>query len=240
MQLTEFDALTFDCYGTLIDWETGIVGAIRPWLAREGVAAGSVEVLAAFAEAESKQQAETPKLPYPALLARVHGRLAGHFGITSSAEDARAFGASVGEWPAFADSAAALGYLERHYRLVVLSNVDNTSFAASRAKLGVAFDAVFTAEDIGSYKPASRNFEHMLKGLARRGIGRSRILHVAQSMFHDHVPATKIGLARCWIDRRAGRPGFGATMPPPAEVKTDFRFASLAEMVEAHAASLSG
>ena len=240
MRLTEFDTLTFDCYGTLIDWETGIVGALGPWLAREGASAGSEEVLTAFAEAESKQQAETPKLPYSALLARVHGKLAGRFGITSSAEDARAFGASVGAWPAFADSAAALGYLKRHYRLAVLSNVDNASFAASNAKLGVAFDAVFTAEDIGSYKPDLRNFEHMLDGLARRGVGVSRILHVAQSNFHDHAPATKLGLARCWIDRRAGRQGFGATKAPTAEVKTDFRFASLAEMVEAHAASLGG
>ena len=179
-QLSDFQVLTFDCYGTLIDWETGICQALGPWLERQGVRAAREQILAAFAAAEAPQQEATPGLRYPELLARVHGAVAAHFGVAPDPAAAQAFGGSVQDWPAFPDSAAALAYLKRHYRLVILSNVDRASFAHSARKLGVEFDAVYTAQDIGSYKPDPRNFEYMLARLAEQGIAREQILHTAR------------------------------------------------------------
>jgi len=141
----------------------------------------------------------------------------------------------VSDWPAFADSAAALAYLKQHYQLVILSNVDRTSFAGSNRRLGVEFDAIYTAQDIGSYKPDLANFHYMLARLAERGIVPGDILHTAQSLFHDHGPAKRIGLASAWINRRHDRPGWGATLPPPEGAAYEFRFDSLAAMAEAHA-----
>jgi 2-haloacid dehalogenase len=240
MRLSDFSVLTFDCYGTLIDWETGISEALLPWLARVGVSLPRDRVLEAFGELESAQQAATPAMLYPQLLAEVHRALAERFGIAPDAEAAAAFGASVGDWPAFPDSVDALAYLKQHYQLVILSNVDRASFAQSNTKLGVAFDAVYTAEDIGSYKPDPRNFDYLLRHLADRGIAREQILHTAESLYHDHIPARRIGLATCWIHRRAGKEGHGATRVPDGEVRPDFRFESLAAMAEAHRAERHG
>ncbi len=237
-QLSAFQVLTFDCYGTLIDWETGIQRVLAPWLEAQGVRIARDELLAAFAAAEAPQQQATPDLRYPELLARVHGALAQRFGVPADAAAAQAFGGSVRDWPAFPDSADALAYLKRHYRLVILSNIDRASFAHSARKLGVEFDAVYTAEDIGSYKPDARNFEYMLARLAEQGVTKGQTLHTAQSLYHDHVPAKRVGLATCWIDRRAGQPGAGATRASDAEVRPDFRFATLAEMAAAHQAEV--
>jgi 2-haloalkanoic acid dehalogenase type II len=239
-RLSEFQILTFDCYGTLIDWETGIGAAIGRWLESQGVSATRDELLAAFAAAEAPQQQTTPDLRYPELLARVHTATAKRFGVAPDAAAAQAFGRSVRDWPAFADSAEALAYLKQHYRLVILSNVDRASFAHSARRLGVEFDAVYTAEDIGSYKPDARNFEYMLARLAEQGIAREQILHTAESLYHDHIPAKRFGLATCWIHRRAGQVGHGATRPPEADVTPDFRFATLGEMAAAHRAEVGG
>jgi 2-haloacid dehalogenase len=240
MRLSDYSVLSFDCYGTLIDWESGIMQVLGPWLERAGSPATREQILAAFAEAEAPQQAATPDLLYPALLARVHGAIAAHFGVAPDPEAAQAFGASIRDWPAFPDSAEALVYLKRHYRLVILSNVDRASFAHSQQKLKVAFDAVFTAQDIGSYKPDPRNFDYLLARLAEQGVAREQILHTAESLFHDHIPAKRIGLATCWIHRRAGQEGHGATRRPETEVRPDFRFPTLAAMAVAHRAELAG
>ena len=153
----------------------------------------------------------------------------------ATAADHCAFGSSVGNWPAFPDSASALGYLKQHYKLVILSNVDRLSFAASNKKLGVTFDAVYTAEDVGSYKPDPRNFTFMLEHLeADLGISKSQVLHTAQSLHHDHVPAERAGLARAWIDRRFGQSGGGATVIPEKKPQVDFHFKSMAELAQAH------
>ena len=151
---------------------------------------------------------------YSELLAVVYKRLAEEWGVAATWDECLAYGRSIRDWPAFADSAEALPYLKQHYKLVILSNVDNESFAFSNRKLGVEFDAVFTAEDIGSYKPSPRNFEYMLEKLAGYGIAKSDILHTAESLFHDHEPANDFGLASCWIHRRHAQGGFGATMNP--------------------------
>jgi len=234
MKLCDFRVLTFDCYGTLIDWESGIFTALQPLLAKSGKGFGRDAALEAFARHESAQEHETPAMIYSELLARVHARLAREWGVAADAAADARFGGSVPEWPAFPDSARALAYLKQHYQLVILSNVDRASFAGSNKRLGVTFDAVFTAQDIGSYKPDARNFEFMLAHLRERGIAKGEILHTAQSLFHDHAPAKKFGLATCWIDRRHADAGWGATMPPPDGARYDFRFPSLEAMAEAH------
>jgi 2-haloacid dehalogenase len=237
MKLSEFKVLTFDCYGTLVDWETGLLAALDDWRRRVGLAASDEDVLAAFAEVESPVQSENPKMRYPEVLAETQRRLGRRFAKAASEQEARAFGASIGDWPPFPDTPGALAYLKRHCRLVILSNVDRASFARTNARLGVAFDAIYTAEDIGSYKPDRRNFEYLIAGIRRDFVlEKSNILHVAQSLFHDHVPAKTLGLATCWIDRRSGRAGSGATAAPPKDIVPDFRFATLGALADAHRA----
>jgi 2-haloalkanoic acid dehalogenase type II len=234
MKLTDYKVLTFDCYGTLIDWESGIFTALQPLLCEVADNPQRDVALEAFARCETAQESATPGMPYPELLAEVHAQLRAHWGVGGDAESDRRFGRSVKDWPAFADSAEALAYLKQHYQLVILSNVDRASFAASNAKLGVEFDAIYTAEDIGSYKPDPRNFQYMLEHLEQRGFDKSDILHTAQSLHHDHVQATAFGLATNWIDRRHDAEGFGATVPPEQDVRIDFHFPSMAAFVEAH------
>jgi len=239
MQLTDFDVLTFDCYGTLIDWESGIYAACQPLLTKNAVEHTREEVLKLFATYESKHEAATPDLIYPEVLARTHRDMATHWGLTTDAALDQAFGESVPQWPAFSDSAESLTYLSEHYRLVILSNVDRKSFAASNLKLKVMFNRIFTAEDIGSYKPDIRNFDFMLKHLAADGIAAEQILHTAQSLFHDHVP--QAGLKRCWIDRRMGVDGGGApaAISDDADVAVDFHLPSMQALVDAHKALVS-
>ena len=232
--LRDFQALSFDCYGTLIDWESGIWTALQPLLARTGAPLGREGALAAFAELESRQEAATPGLRYAALLAAVHGGLARRWGVKAKEEENRRFAASVSDWPAFPDTAESLSYLGGHYRLAILSNVDRASFAATAPKLGLGVEDVFTAEEIGSYKPDPRNFSFLIERLSQRGIAKGEILHVAQSLFHDHGPANAAGLASAWIDRGHDRQGGGATMAPTPDVRWDFRFRTLGEMAAAH------
>ena len=240
MRLSDFAALTFDCYGTLIDWESGILGALAPWRRRAGVDADDEALLAAFAEVESALEAAHPAMLYSDLLAAVQMELGRRFGAAATEAESRAFGRSVKDWPAFPDSRDALAYLRRHYKLVVLSNIDRASFAESARRLGIAFDLVVTAEDVGSYKPAPRHFEVGLAKLAEIGVPRKRVLHVAQSLFHDHVPAKRLGLATAWINRRAGRAGGGATAVPPEAVEPDWEMPSLAAFVELHRKETAG
>ncbi len=236
MKLAEFSVLTFDCYGTLIDWEHGILAALAPLRARVDRALADDTILETFARIESRQQAMTPAMPYSDLLAKVHGQLAAAWGTAPDAAEAAQFGDSIGDWLAFPDTANALVYLKQHYRLVILSNVDRAGFKATQRQLGVVPDAVYTAQDIGSYKPNPRNFAYLIQRLAADGVPRGQVLHVAQSLFHDHVPAQAAGLASAWIDRRHDAEGSGATLPVPADVRYDFRFVSMADLVEAHRA----
>jgi 2-haloacid dehalogenase len=241
MKLGDFRVLTFDCYGTLIDWETGIVNGLKPLFARARGSISRDQVLEEFARHESAQEEQTPAMPYSQLLAVVYKRLAKVWEITTNNEEANTFGASVPDWPEFPDSADALQYLKGHYKLVILSNVDRLSFRSSNAYLKVNFDAIYTAQDIESYKPSDRNFEYMLRRLKEDfGFGKTDVLHVAQSLFHDHAPANRAGLASAWIDRRHTREGWGATMPPPGTPHYDFRFESMAALVNAHKTETGG
>jgi len=236
-KLTDFAALTFDCYGTLIDWETGLWDAFQPLLMANGRDDLTRDVvLGALAEIESAQQAATPAMLYPDILAATHKGLAERFSLASNRDMDQAFGRSIAHWPAFADTADALRVLKRHFKLVILSNVDRDGFAASNRKLGVTFDAVYTAQDIGSYKPDPRNFAYMLEHLkSDLGLGAGDILHTAQSLFHDHVPARAIGLANAWIDRQGLSAGgaWGATAKVADRPKFDYLFASMGAMAEA-------
>src|SRR5688572_12665968 len=235
MLLSDFQVLTFDCYGTLIDWESGLIEALKPLTSKTKRLARN-EVLEAHARHESAQQQQTPYMHYSELLAVVCKRLAEEWQIPASWDECQAYGQSIRNWPAFADSVEALAYLKQHYKLVILSNVDNRSFAHSNARLKVEFDAVYTAEDIGSYKPNPRNFDYMCEHLSYMGFRKEDVLHTAESLFHDHLPANAHGLASCWIYRRHGQEGFGATMKPDVMPQTAFRFTSMAELVTAHKA----
>ena len=234
MKISDFKVLAFDVYGTLIDWESGMVNALKPLTDQVSQNLSRDDILEAHAYYESTTQRWTPSKIYSDLLPVVYRRLAEEWGVAVSWEQCQAYGLSVRQWPAFEDSMAALQYLKQHFKLVVLTNTDNQSFQGSNARLGVHFDGVYTAEDIGSYKPDDRNFDYMLEALARQGYGKSDILHTAESMFHDHAPANKHGLANCWIYRRHDKEGFGATMNPGEMPHYDFVFNSMAALAAAH------
>jgi 2-haloacid dehalogenase len=217
-----FDALTFDCYGTLIDWERGILAALAPH-----IPAADEGVLERFARHEAALEAG-PYLPYKEVLAGCLRALGEELGFTPTDEQARAFGTSVTDWPAFDDSPQALDDLKRRFKLAVITNCDDDLFAASNRRLGVEFDHVITAEQARGYKPRTQNFEYAFE---RIDVPRERILHVAQSLFHDHVPAKALGMTTVWIDRRQGKAGGGAT--PPADAQPDATFPDLASFARA-------
>ena len=236
-RLTDFKVLTFDCYGTLIDWETGIWDALQPLLMHSGCDTVTRDTgLQAFATFESRQESETPDMLYPAVLTRVHATFAEHFGLDTTVALDATFGRSVPQWPAFTDTADALRILKQHYRLVILSNIDRDGFAASNRKLGVEFDAIYTAEDVGSYKPKAANFEYLSKHLRNDlGLESADVLHTAQSLFHDHEPARAHGLANAWIDRQRLSEGgeWGATAKVEGTPDTEFLYFSMMEMANA-------
>jgi 2-haloalkanoic acid dehalogenase type II len=243
LDLTRFSALTFDCYGTLIDWEAGILAAIRPALAAQGVAPTDAAVLEAFGKYEHAHEAGDPAPLYSEVLRRTMLDVQRGLGMAHDPAQAEKFGASVPDWPAFPDSAAALAVLRRHYpRLAILSNVHLAGIAASRRRLSTAaadpFDFVITAEETRTFKPHLRHFERARERLAADGITEERWLHVAQSLFHDHGPAKQLGLASVWIDRRAGKQGAGAT--PPSDAGYGLRFENMAAFAAAAEQAFAG
>ncbi|MBP6014671.1 MAG: HAD hydrolase-like protein [Alphaproteobacteria bacterium] len=237
MKLTDFKVLSFDCYGTLIDWETGLWSSLQPLLATSRI--DRETALTAFGLVEPEQEHETPTLPYRDILARVHAKLATRWNLKSTDAMDKAFGLSVGTWPPFPDTVEALAYLKRHYKLVILSNVDRQNFTATNRLLRVEFDAICTAEDIGSYKPDLKNFAYLIAKLNEIGSNKRELLHTAQSLYHDHTPAERANIARCWINRRADQgKGSGATKAVDHMPKLNFEFPTLAAMAEAHRKSM--
>lgn len=233
MNLTDFKVLSFDCYGTLIDWESGLWSSLQPLVERSRI--DREAALTAFGLVEPEQEHETPTLPYRDILTRVHAKLAERWNLKSTDAMDRTFGLSVGQWPPFPDTVEALAYLKRHYKLVILSNVDRQNFATTNKLLCVEFDAICTAEDIGSYKPNPRNFEFLLSTVQNLGHTKADLLYTAQSLYHDHAPAERLGLARCWINRRGDKgTGSGATKAVENMPKLNFEFPTLAAMAEAH------
>lgn len=236
-QLRDYKVLTFDCYGTLIDWETGIWDALQPLLMANNCSEITREkALTAYATLEGQQQSETPGMLYSEILSNVHIQFAAKFDLQTDQALDEEFGGSLPHWPAFPDTADALRYLKTQFKLVILSNVSREGFAASNRKLGVEFDAIYTAQDIGSYKPDPANFEYLLEHLNNDlGLQKSDILHTAQSIFHDHVPAKSRGLRNAWINRqRLSESGsWGATAKVLELPQFDFQYFSMEEMAQA-------
>jgi 2-haloacid dehalogenase len=231
LDFARFDALTFDCYGTLIDWEAGIAGGLQAVIGGAGIEATDDDLLERYARHEAVLEAG-PYQTYRMILAEAMRRVCAEVGVEPPDEDVARFAGGVGEWPAFADSTDALRALAGRFRLGVITNCDDELFAGSQRRLGVTFDWVITAEQARNYKPSLANFELAFE---RIGLPRERILHVAQSLFHDHVPAKSLGLTTVWIDRRRDRPGFGAT--PPAEATPDLVAPDMASFAEVALAS---
>jgi 2-haloacid dehalogenase len=241
MNLADYKVLSFDCYGTLIDWEAGIAAVLRPWASEVGLALDDEQLLAAYAGSEAAVERELPTTPYPEVLATAFRRTGELLGRTVDDGWAQRLGGSVPDWPAFPDSADALASLAAHYQLIIVSNVHRAGFAASNQRLRGRFAAVITAEDVGAYKPAEPHFRALLGTLEELGVARSQLLHVAQSLFHDHVPARKAGLRSVWINRRHDRPGWGATPEPSEDWGYDLEFRSMADFAAAaHAAFAAG
>ncbi|MCZ6759930.1 MAG: HAD-IA family hydrolase [Gemmatimonadetes bacterium] len=231
LNFSAFSALTMDCYGTLIDWESGIADVLLGWAASQGFNAGAEELLTAYAVAEADCEREYPALAYRDLLKQVHHRLAKHFEVDSDPQAADQLAHSVGLWPAFDDTTGALTRLQSRFKLAIVSNVDQQSFAGTAVRLEIDFDAVITAEEVGAYKPDVRMFLRAFEVLEDLGISRHEVLHVAQSLYHDHVPAKQLGMRTVWVDRRCGRPG-GATPAPNVVVEPDLTVRSLAQLAD--------
>jgi putative hydrolase of the HAD superfamily len=233
LDLTEFKALSFDCYGTLIDWEAGIAAVLAPWAREQGLDVTDEELLLAYADNEAAVERETPAALYPLVLAGAFRRTGERLGPIVSDEWAQRLGNSVPAWPAYPDSADALARLAKHYQLIILSNVHRDGFAGSNERLRGDFAAIITAEDVGAYKPAENHFRALDAVLPDLDVKRVELLHVAQSLFHDHVPAKREGLPSVWINRRHDRAGWGATPEPSEEWSYDLEFTSMGGFVDA-------
>jgi 2-haloacid dehalogenase len=222
----DFQALTFDCYGTLIDWEAGILSSLGRVVREHRPRVLDAVILEAYAEAEAAEERGAYR-PYRTVLRNVVRRFGHRFGFEPTRGELSCLEESLGDWPPFPDTVESLRALSEARRIGVISNIDNDLFARTARVLGVEFAWVITAEDAGSYKPSLGNFEH---ALAHIGLPSRRILHAAQSLYHDIAPAREVGLRTVWVDRRSGREGFGAT--PQSQGRPDATVRSLEELVE--------
>jgi len=222
-----FEILTFDCYGTLIDWETGILNALKPVLSNHEITTTDDQVLELYAEVEAHLE-EQPYQPYRTVLRHVVARLGEALNFRPSAEEMDVLAGSLGHWPAFPDTIAALTALKTRYKLGIISNIDNDLFAETAKTLQVKFDHVVTAAQVKAYKPSHKVFDYARELI---DLPRAKILHVAQSLFHDHVPAKELGYTTVWINRRVDVEGGGAT--PPASALPDAEFPDLASFAKA-------
>ncbi len=224
LNFDDYAVLTFDCYGTLIDWETGIWAALQPILAAHGVSIAPDSALELYGTLESEAE-RGDYMTYKAVLRTVLHGFGARLGFAATEAELDSFAHSVADWPAFPDSPAALAKLHTKYKLAVVSNVDDDLFAHSARRLGVNFDWVITAEQVKSYKPA---LPHFHEAFQRTGLPRAQILHVAQSLFHDIVTAKSLGLSTVWVNRRHAQGGSGAT--PPTEATPDLEVPDLAAL----------
>ena len=231
-RLSDASVLTLDGYGTLIDRESGIVTALMPWLHDVGVTAGRSEIIRAFSQAERANL--KPGTSYRNVLIRVHDALADFFGVDPDPSAATDFANSIGRWPVHPDVPKALAYLKQHFQLVVLTNADHAAFDVTNEALGVDFDAVYTAEDTGTYKPSTAMFSFLLNKLADAGIDKGRVMHVAGSIRFDHVPAKRLGMHTCWIHRKHSPVRLEEAKKRGIDVRPDFRYRTLGGLVDAH------
>jgi len=207
LDFSRFKCLSFDCYGTLIDWESGMLPVLHRMLRAHGAEASDAQLLNEYAELEADAEAGEYQ-PYRTILRNVMLGFARRHGFTATQVEQESLAASLPDWPPFPDTVAALQQLKRRFKLAIISNTDDDLFAGTARHLSVPFDFVITAQQVKSYKPSTRNFEEALR---RLGIAKDRWLHVAQSLFHDIAPARSLGIATVWVKRRQGVAGFGAT-----------------------------
>jgi 2-haloacid dehalogenase len=228
MDFSRFTAISFDCYGTLIDWEAGILPAIRAVLARHNRNIPDADILELYGEFEAEAESHSYQ-SYKNVLRAVVRSFANRLKFDPTPPDLHVLPDSVPAWPPFADTVAALEELKQRYKLAIISNIDDDLLAETRKLLRVEFDAVITAQQAESYKPSLRNFELALQTL---GLGREHLLHAAQSIYHDVVPARTLGIATVWVNRKSARPGIGAVRAaagqPDLEVPDLATLASLA------------
>lgn len=233
MKLTDFKILTFDVVGTLVDFETGIVEYIRPIAEKVGLKLDDEAILLAYGKAEGIEHERTPGLPFVDMMEPCYMAMAAELGLPNDDASRDGFRQSIPQWPSFPDSVEALKRLSRHYRLVAMTNSNNWAYNCFAEVLEQPFNDKVTAEDVESCKP-----DPLFYGFARGlqsplGFRKADYLHVAQSQYHDIGVAKKLGYATCWIQRRMGREGFGAS-PEPAEFTTpDYHFSTLAELADA-------
>lgn len=202
LEFSRFQALSFDCYGTLIDWETGLLGALRPILRAHGSPLRDEQILALYAELEPA--AQNPYRRYREVLQQVVRGLGQRLGFAASDAEVGSLPDSLKTWPPFPDTVVALKKVQTRYRLAIISNTDDDLFAGTAPHLQVKFDQVITAEQARAYKPSLAPFDRALERLA---LPKEQVLHVGQSVYHDVVPAKSLGLATVLVRRR----GFGAT-----------------------------
>jgi 2-haloacid dehalogenase len=232
LAFSTFKLLTFDCYGTLIDWDTSISKLVLPWLLEMKSQVPPDLVVSTFALMQARHQQTRPALLYPEVLRRAWRDIEEQFGWDENPARAEEFARSVPSWRPFADTVESLRYLSRHFALGILSNVDNASVAGTLKMLQAPFLFAVTAEDVGSYKPGQPHFDAAIEQAARHGIEKSQILHVAQSKHHDISPANRLGLTTVWVNRRHGKKGTGATLAATADPSLTVN--SLAELVDLH------
>ena len=207
-----YKIITFDCYGTLIDWESGMLGVLKPLLANHGVELDDEEILKKFAEFESRQQKGEYHKYYDVLKAVV-GKFGEEFNFEPTLAEQNSLPDSIKHWQPFPDTVKALQLLKSRFQLGIISNIDNDLFADTAKHLGVEFDYIITAEQVKSYKPSLNNFKYAIERIA---FPAEQIIHAACSVYHDIVPASSLGLTTVWIDRRADRQGSGAALPATA------------------------
>lgn len=223
----DFDAIrliTFDCYGTLIDWESGMLAALRPIFSRSGRKITDAQLLEHYGEAEAELEAG-PYLPYRQVLSLAAQQMGRSLKAETSAQQGALFAESLIQWDPFPDTVAALQAMAQKFRLGIISNVDDDLFAETRKKLGVEFEFVVTAQQVQSYKPSLRNFQEALR---RGGVEKNQLLHAGQSLYHDVAPANSLGIKNVWVNRPSVRPGSGAARPAQAQPTYEVR--SLAEL----------
>jgi 2-haloacid dehalogenase len=224
LDFARFEILTFDCYGTLINWEAGILPALRRILSAHSKNVDDATLLKLYGDFEQRAE-EPPFQSYREVLRSVVRQFGAELGFTPTAEEERSLPDSLAAWKPWPDTPAALRQLKTRFRLVILSNIDDDLFAATRPQLGVDFDEVVTAQQARAYKPSLKLFE---LALSRLKAPAHRILHVGQSIYHDVVPAQALGLATVWVNRPSARPGVGAVKA--ADATPDLTVTSLEEL----------
>jgi len=230
LRFRDFDVITFDCYGTLIDWESGILSVLNPILSAHGKSLDNVELLEFYGESEA--QAETgPYRRYREVLQKVVEDYGKHLGFTPTREESNALANSIPGWRPWPDTVRALTQLQAVYRLAIISNIDDDLIAATQPQLEVALEQVITAQQARCYKPGLEIFRLALE---RLGAAPERILHVGQSVYHDVLPAKSLGMGSVWVNRPSPRANLGAVKP--AEGKPDLTVPDLATLARMAAA----